>query len=133
MSAAANWLIDGMNVIGSRPDGWWRDRQGAMRRLSVRLALFAVSIPGEIHVVFDGHQPMGSSDHAEVGVEFAPGGPGAADRRIVRFLSGTARPETWTVVTSDDELASACSALGAPVMGAGEFRVLLEREVPERA
>ena len=27
------WLVDGMNVIGSKPDGWWRDRTGAMRRL----------------------------------------------------------------------------------------------------
>ena len=25
--------IDAMNVIGSRPDGWWRDRDGAARRL----------------------------------------------------------------------------------------------------
>jgi len=28
------WLVDGMNVIGSRPDGWWRDRTAAMRRLT---------------------------------------------------------------------------------------------------
>ena len=27
------WLIDASNVIGSRPDGWWRDRDGAARRL----------------------------------------------------------------------------------------------------
>ena len=26
-------FVDAMNVIGSRPDGWWRDREGAMRRL----------------------------------------------------------------------------------------------------
>ncbi len=28
-----HWFIDAMNVIGSRPDGWWRDREGAVRRL----------------------------------------------------------------------------------------------------
>ena len=27
------WYVDAMNVIGSRPDGWWRDREGAIRRL----------------------------------------------------------------------------------------------------
>ncbi|MGE5857760.1 MAG: RNA-binding protein, partial [Solirubrobacterales bacterium] len=27
------WLVDAMNVIGSRPDGWWKDRHAAMLRL----------------------------------------------------------------------------------------------------
>ncbi len=31
-------IVDGMNVIGAVPDGWWRDRTGAMRRLAARLA-----------------------------------------------------------------------------------------------
>ena len=31
-------LVDGANVVGSRPDGWWRDREGAARRLAGRLA-----------------------------------------------------------------------------------------------
>jgi len=36
------WLIDASNVIGSRPDGWWRDRAGAAERLLARLA----ALPG---------------------------------------------------------------------------------------
>jgi hypothetical protein len=35
---APRWLVDGMNVIGARPDGWWRDRPGAQRRLAEKLA-----------------------------------------------------------------------------------------------
>ena len=35
------WIVDGMNVIGSRPDGWWRDRRGAMRRLVEELGALA--------------------------------------------------------------------------------------------
>ena len=35
------WLIDGNNVMGSRPDGWWRDRRGAARALVGELAAFA--------------------------------------------------------------------------------------------
>ncbi len=46
----ARWIVDGMNVIGSRPDGWWRDRRGAMERLVRELE----SLDGEVAVVFDG-------------------------------------------------------------------------------
>jgi hypothetical protein len=31
-------IVDGANVVGSRPDGWWRDREGAARRLAGRIA-----------------------------------------------------------------------------------------------
>ena len=37
------WFIDAMNVIGSRPDGWWRDRDGAMRRLVDQVRAWAPS------------------------------------------------------------------------------------------
>ena len=30
-------VVDAANVVGSRPDGWWRDRAGATERLLVRL------------------------------------------------------------------------------------------------
>jgi hypothetical protein len=32
-------VIDGANVVGSRPDGWWRDRAGAARRLHDHLRM----------------------------------------------------------------------------------------------
>jgi 8-oxo-dGTP diphosphatase len=39
-------IVDGANVMGSRPDGWWRDRAGAARRLRDQLtALAAAGIP----------------------------------------------------------------------------------------
>lgn len=31
-------LVDAANVVGARPDGWWRDRAGAATRLLERLA-----------------------------------------------------------------------------------------------
>ena len=31
-------VVDGANVVGSRPDGWWRDRAGAAARLAERIA-----------------------------------------------------------------------------------------------
>src|SRR4051812_42987398 len=46
------WFIDAMNVIGSRPDGWWRDREGAIRRFVDTVRAWA---PGgdEVTVVLD--------------------------------------------------------------------------------
>src|SRR4051812_28211237 len=45
-------VVDGMNVIGTRPDGWWRDRRSAQRRLVAQLA--ALGEP--LTVVFDGRE-----------------------------------------------------------------------------
>src|SRR4051812_27162403 len=44
------WFIDAMNVIGSRPDGWWRDREGALRRFVGEVAEWAEE---EVTVVLD--------------------------------------------------------------------------------
>src|SRR3954449_9824842 len=46
-------FIDAMNVIGSRPDGWWRDRDGAIRRLIDDVRAWADE---EVTVVLD-HGP----------------------------------------------------------------------------
>jgi hypothetical protein len=47
------WLIDGMNVIGTRPDGWWTDRHEAMVRLVGQLELWAASGGEDVTVVFE--------------------------------------------------------------------------------
>jgi predicted RNA-binding protein with PIN domain len=109
------WLVDGMNVIGSRPDGWWRDRRGAMRRLVERLDALAASTGDEVAVVLDG-KPFDLSAE-RVDVAFARRrGPDAADDDIA------ARAEPGiTVVTSDRELARRSTERGAEIIGAGEF------------
>ncbi len=60
---------------------------------------------------------------AEVKVVFAPGGPNAADEEILRLIKSSTRDVV--VVTSDRDLAEQAKALGARVMGAGNFRNLL--------
>ena len=50
----AEWIVDGNNVMGSRPDGWWRDRRGAQRRLVERLETFAAARDEPVTVIFDG-------------------------------------------------------------------------------
>lgn len=118
------WLVDGTNVMASRPDGWWRDRPGASARLVVRLQHLAAA--GDVvTVVFDGSPPPDQADLAEgehdgVTVRWAQRrGPDAADDRIVELVSSDGRPESLTVVTSDRALARRARSAGASVNGAG--------------
>ena len=119
------WLVDGMNVVGSRPDGWWRDRRGAMRRLAASLAEFAVENEEPLTVVFDGRAFDLSA--APIAIEFAPGpGRNAADKVIATRAEEDADPHTLTVVTSDRELAQSVTAAGARHMTSGAFLRLLD-------
>jgi predicted RNA-binding protein with PIN domain len=118
-----HWLVDGMNVIGSRPDGWWNDRRGAMERLALQLSEFASSSGEDVTVVFDG-KPFDLPSPIEV--VFAAGGPNAADDEIVRIVASLPQAEPATVVSSDRRLGERIRGLGAEVMGAKTFRRLLE-------
>lgn len=122
------WVVDGMNVIGSRPDGWWRDRPGAMGGLAVRLRDYEESSGEEVTVVFDG-RPVELPVEGRGGprVVFASqGGAGAADDEIAALVSRDPDPGTLRVVTSDRELAARARARGAEVVSAGAFLRRLE-------
>ena len=108
-------FIDAMNVIGSRPDGWWRDREGAIRRLIDEVRAWAQD---DVTVVLD-HGPKDLIGTAGlVTVLMAPRrGRDAADDEIAR-LAGPGDQ----VVTSDAALAERVRARGASVEGAGSFR-----------
>jgi predicted RNA-binding protein with PIN domain len=121
----ARWMIDGMNVVGSRPDGWWRDRQGAMRALAERLAAFAEDSGEPVAVVFDGRPFDLEADPVEV--SFAPTrGPNAADDEIARRVAADADPAGLTVVSSDRALVERVREHGAETVGASEFRRRLD-------
>ena len=121
----SRWLVDGMNVIGSRPDGWWRDRPGAMRRLAEELAAFAATSGDQVAVVFDGKPFELETEGVEVAFA-SRRGPNAADDDIAKRVAGDADPAGLRVVTSDRTLADRVGAAGAQVEGAGAFRRRLE-------
>jgi predicted RNA-binding protein with PIN domain len=115
-------IVDGMNVLGSRPDGWWRDRPGAMERLTRRLQDLATSEQIELTVVFDGREHARVSAAAEgITVGFAPGGPNAADHEIVRLIRADPDPASIVAVSSDRRLRASVKAAGATSVGAGEL------------
>jgi hypothetical protein len=96
-------LVDAANVVGARPDGWWRDRAGATSRLLARLApLTGRELP-------------------------APGGGAVVCEEVVAVVEGAARgvdaPAGVTLVraggSGDDALAASAARL------AGEGRELL--------
>lgn len=123
----ARLLVDGMNVIGSRPDGWWRDREGAMRALVAGLAEYAAASHRSITLVLDGRARPGveAASRASGGaltIVFAPGGPGAADDEIARRVAADPDPGGLAVVSSDAGLVKRVQASGASVIGARTFR-----------
>lgn len=99
------WLVvDAMNVIGSRPTGWWHDRMGAVRDFVERLHRYATETGTWITAVIDGEEfsQVPEGVHGRVEVLYAGGGPNAADDRIVELLAES--PREATVVTADQEL-----------------------------
>jgi len=116
------WIVDGMNVIGTRPDGWWRDRHAAMVRLVDQLERWAASEGEDVTVVFE--QPPSPPIRSTV-VEVAHAKrprPNSADDEIIRAIKADPAPQDIRVVTSDRVLADQARAAGAVVMAAESFR-----------
>ena len=121
-------IVDGMNVLGSRPDGWWRDRPAAMERLTRRLDALSRRERLEVTVVFDGREHARVIAAAEsIRVAFAPGGRDAADGEIVRRIGADPDPASILAITSDRRLRARIKAAGATSAPAGELLRRLER------
>ena len=120
------WIVDGMNVIGSKPDGWWRDRHAAMVRLVDLLERWAADEGEDVTVVFEQPpSPLIRSSVIEVAHAKRPG-PNSADEEIVRMIAADGEPGAVRIVTSDNWLADQARAAGATVEGAAGFRAQLD-------
>jgi predicted RNA-binding protein with PIN domain len=123
---AMRWLVDGMNVIGTRPDRWWKDRDAAMLRLVDQLERWAAADGEDVVVVFE-RQPSPPIRSSVIEVRHAPKPKAdAADDEIVRLLKADDHPHAIRVVTSDRGLSERASAQGATVEGADSFRSRIE-------
>jgi predicted RNA-binding protein with PIN domain len=123
------WLVDGMNLIGSRPDRWWNDPDRAVRRLIDELDRYAAATGDQVTVVFDRRPPdLSPGRHGAVEVAFASRrGRNAADDEIVAMVGGDPEPGSRQVVTSDRRLAERARDLGALVEPTSRFRRRLDQ------
>jgi predicted RNA-binding protein with PIN domain len=120
------WIVDGMNVIGSRPDGWWKDRGRAMVTLVERLDRWASGQADAVTVVFE-RPPSTAIASSVVEIAHAPkAAANSADDEIVRLVEADARPHEIRVVTSDKALTDRVRSLGASVFPAESFRDLVD-------
>ncbi|MCA2244831.1 NYN domain-containing protein [Mycobacterium sp. WUMAC-067] len=120
------WIVDGMNVIGSRPDGWWKDRNGAMVALVQRLDRWAATQGDGVTVVFE-RPPATALTSSVVDIAHAPrAAANSADDEIVRLVAADAHPHDIRVVTSDRTLAERVRSLGASVHRSESFRDLVD-------
>lgn len=113
-------FVDGNNVMGSRPDGWWRDRAEAAGRLVLEIAPLARNQGGAWTIVFDGPGPpdMAPPPECLAVVHSGHGRRDGADDRIVELVEALPDPATALVYTSDSALRARVHALGAEVAGA---------------
>jgi 8-oxo-dGTP diphosphatase len=139
-------VVDAANVVGSRPDGWWRDRAGAARRLCDQIEGLAMAgvtgVPDSLRVpalerwfphfvvVLEGAAAAGAGGPAATGAgEDSPDrqvrivlASGSGDDEIVRQAAEIVRQAAepagpCLVVTADRELRARCEAVGASAVG----------------
>ncbi|MDF0528462.1 hypothetical protein P0W64_05820 [Tsukamurella sp. 8F] len=116
-------VVDAANVVGSTPNGWWRDRRGFTERLRDRLAGLAeygiesTGTPVEVVMVVEG-QASGVEPSDTVATVSARG---SGDDRIVQLVAENSG-RRCVVVTADRGLRSRVTALGAEVIGPSALR-----------
>ena len=114
-------IVDAANVVGSVPDGWWRDRAGATERLRDAIAPLAQQglpewseqPPLEVVLVVEG-RAKGVTGSACVRVVAAAG---SGDDTMVDLVRTEGADRPCAVVTADRELRGRVHALGADVLG----------------
>ncbi|MDO4026379.1 NUDIX domain-containing protein [Clavibacter michiganensis] len=143
-------VVDTANLLGSRPDGWWRDRAGSTSRLLAGLDALArdglpaadLGLPGDVRwpevvAVVEGDARDASLPAEPAAAPASPtlrapgvavvAAPADGDGEIVRVV-GAAREACHevVVVTADRGLVSRVEALGARALGPGRIRALLD-------
>jgi predicted RNA-binding protein with PIN domain len=115
-------VVDAANVVGSRPDGWWRDRPGAARRLLDKLTTLGqkLSEPVEVVVVLEGAARRAMNDDPQLGDLRVVLADNSGDDAIVDVVKAAAKDDPGrmiTVVTADRGLRERIEAHGAESVG----------------
>ena len=115
-----------MNVIGSRPNGWWRNRSRAMTALVEQLEQWAAAEGADVTVVFE--RPLSPPiESSAITIAHAPeAAANSADDEIVRLVRADDHPAEIRVATSDRALSERVQAAGASVYPAERLRNLID-------
>jgi hypothetical protein len=117
-------VVDAANVVGSVPDGWWRDRAGATERLRDRLApLAAAGLPDlpppvEVVLVVEG----AAREVASIAGVRVVAAPGSGDDTIVQLVEARPAGRRCVVVTADRALRDRVRRSGAATVGPSAVR-----------
>jgi hypothetical protein len=114
-------VVDAANVVGSVPDGWWRDRAGAAERLRDGLVVVAAEGTRDL----DADPPLDVVLVVEGAARSVQGVPGvrvvvaseSGDDAIVELVAASAPSRECIVVTADRALRRRVQDLGADVTG----------------
>lgn len=132
----AHLVVDGANVVGSRPDGWWRDRAGAARRLAEKIHRVLVAEPGalvraagvqaerpQVHLVLEGEARLARDlpTHPLLTVVRADADGDATIAQLAGDL-----PPPVVVVTADRALQQRVADTGAGVAPPGALLRILD-------
>jgi predicted RNA-binding protein with PIN domain len=109
-------VVDAANVVGSRPDGWWKDRAGAARRLHERL-LVADLPHDEVVLVLEGAAKPGVKTGRDGHVRTVHAKGSGDDEIVEQARAAAARGDRVTVVTADRMLQSRVQGAGATALG----------------
>ncbi|MEV6432012.1 hypothetical protein [Nocardia sp. NPDC051463] len=122
-------VVDAANVVGSRPDGWWRDRSGAARRLLTKLTSLQECLEqaSDVVVVLEGAAKSAVAEGTDPDSFRVMLADGSGDDAIVDVVAAAVAVDgsrSITVVTADRGLRDRVEALGAATVGP---RWLLDR------
>ncbi|MFJ4961705.1 hypothetical protein EES43_23825 [Streptomyces sp. ADI96-02] len=122
-------IVDAANVVGSVPDGWWRDRRGAAERLRDALVPYAAAglpdLPGPVEIVLVVEGAARGVDSVE-GVRVVSAA-GSGDDLIAELAAAAPRERDLVVVTADRGLRRRVEARGARCVGPRTVRPVPER------
>ena len=107
-------VVDGANVVGARPDGWWKDRAGAARRLHEQL--MTAEVEGDIVLVLEGEAKGGVRPGRDGHVTVVHA-PTDGDSEIVRQAHKAADAGHAVTVVTADRLLAARVAKAGPTVG----------------
>ncbi|MDP3890463.1 hypothetical protein [Nocardioides sp.] len=109
-------IVDGANVVGSRPDGWWRDRAGAAERL--HRSLVQADLEHDLVVLVLEGQAKRGLPAGKDGTIHTVHAPGSGDDTIVKQVRARcADGDDVLVVTADRALRDRVTAAGGSSIG----------------